>query len=153
VLANEIVKARMKHLFELSLMEYDASISEDEYIKLFEGLFSGRKDHSSSLNSEENIWGEFGDGKVSAITDDTIAKFVILWIESKERSEKSWYDSHYKTFYRQKYMRWIKDVYDYMRDRSNVWARSEKCEWFINTYLRDEALFYHKSLDSFINNI
>jgi len=155
VLANEVVKARMKHLFELSLMEYDSSISEDEYIKIFERLFRGRRDRISSLNSEENIWGEFGDGKVSAITGDTIAEFVDRWIKSKSvlRSEQSWYDAYYRTFYRQKFMPWIKDIYNYMRDRSNVWARSEMCEWFINTYLRDEALFYHKSLDSFINNI
>ena len=105
--------------------------------------------------NDKTIWGEFGDGKVSKMENDVIAEFAKRWINmhSKTRSEQSWYDAYYKQFYRGRFMPWIKDIYNYMRDRSNVWVKSEICEWFINTYLRDEGLFYYKSLDSFVNNI
>jgi len=153
ILVSEILEARMRHLFDLSQMEYDETISMKEYITIFEGLFSGKEDYIFHSNSKENIWGEFADGKVRKMGKDTIAEFVKRWISSKEMSEQSWYDRYYKKFYRGKFLPFMKNIYAYMRDRSNTWVKSEICEWFINTYLRDEALFNYKSLDSFINNI
>ncbi len=143
-MANDVVRARMKHLFELFQMEYDHGLSKDDYFNIFRDKIRSKKDYIYHYRSEVSIWSEFENGKVRAMTDNTIRELVNRWIDSKEMPEQSWYSNYYDKFYKEKYLSFINNLFNYMKERAQGKIKPFY-EWFLNTYLRNEGLFSYKS--------
>jgi hypothetical protein len=147
-MANDVVRARMKHLFELFQIEYDHRLSKDNYFNIFREQIRSRKDYIYHYRSEVNIWSEFESGKVRAMTDNMIRELVNRWINSKKMPEQSWYSNYYAKFYREKYLSFISRIFNYMKERAQG-KTSPFYEWFLNNYLRNEGLFSYKSSHPF----
>ena len=139
-MANDVVRARMKHLFELFQMEYNDRLSEDDYFNIFRDQIRSKKDYIYHYKSEVSIWNEFESGKVREMTDNTIRELVNRWIDSKKMPEQSWYSRYYDKFYREKYLSFINNLFNYMKQRAQGNTKPFY-EWFLNIYLRNELLF------------
>jgi len=138
-MANDIIEARMTHLYELFQMKYNEDLSRKEYIELFKAKFKDRKAYIYHYKTEVNIWNEFENGKVNRLTDEIIEKWVDRWIESKTMSEQLWYRKYYKELY-ERYDRLIKGAIKYLKEGKVL--RSPYFEWLINTHLLGEAFPY-----------
>ncbi len=138
-MVNDIIEARMRHLYELYQMEYNEDVSKQQYKKIFKEKFRSRMDYIFHYRGEVNIWSEFENGKVRGISDKTIEGWVDRWIDSKTKSEKQWYGKYYKKFYEEKYLPVINKAMEYVKQGNpSPWY-----DWFLYTYLLNETFPYH----------
>lgn len=138
---NDIIEVRMRHFYELFLMKYNPDISKEEYFSIFKEKFIKRKDYIHHFRFEVNIWNEFGNGKVSVLTDNIIKEWVDKWIDSKTMSEEDWYKKslEYKEFYFKKYKLFFEKVITFAENGNPT----PYYEWFLNTHLLGEVFPYH----------
>ncbi len=137
-MANDVIEARMRHLYELFQKDYDNTVLRDDYVEYFKKQFEGRKDYIFHYDSKVNIWNSFENGKVVGLTDAIIEQWVDRWIDSKEMSEIDWYNKYYDQFYNLHYGSFILSIKSHMEQ--NTLNRFDT--WFLNKYLPGEVYPY-----------
>jgi hypothetical protein len=138
-MANDVVEARMKHLYELLQMDYNLELSREEYLNIFKQMFKKRKAFIFHYGKEVHIWKEFENGKVFSLKDSIIEEFVDRWIYSKKNSEGRWYRKYgYEQFYI-KYLKIGKKIIKY----AHIGKPTPWYMWFLTDYIRKEIFPYH----------
>ena len=125
-------------------MDYDSSISIDDYVEYFKKQFEKRKDYIFHYKTEVNIWNSFENGKVAGLTDTIIEQWVERWVDSKEMSEIDWYNNHYGRFYNWYYYPFTSYLVKKLKEDARLNAFDT---WFINNYLPGEVYPYTYSDD------
>ena len=140
-LINDLVEARIRHLFELCSLPYDNKFSRKYYNNKFKRIFEEKKDFIPYYGENANIWDEFYDNitdkTVSGLTNENIFEFVKRWIDSKKMNEQSWYIKYYEEFYAQKYLDFLQKLEKYKKNRGNSEIKPFY-EWFLEEYLNKE---------------
>lgn len=136
--ARNIIKARMRHLYEIYKMSYDYTLTKQDYIKIFREKFRNKKDYIFQYNKDVNIWSQFEEGKIFRLNEKIIKKFVNRWIKSKTISELTWYNEYYKEFYHKKYLIFMKNLETYKKESLKNGRISPFYKWFLAEYLPNE---------------
>jgi len=137
-IGNNIIEARMRHLYELDKISFDKKLTTHDYYRIFREKFRNKKEYIFQFRKDVNIWNEFEFGQIHRLTDRNIEGFIKRWIKSKQLSEISWYNDYYKEFYIKKYLRFMRNLEIYKKENLEDGRISPFYEWFLNEYLLNE---------------
>ncbi len=148
---NEIIKARMKHLIDLSIKTKGMSPKQCEAFLRKEFKNKQVTIQGTKGLFDVKLWGSIDKLGIEGLSKDNMDDFIQRWLKWNfdKVSEKEWFeDNGYKEFY-EKWLQFkteiLRDMREYNKFDPEKLSQSEKellesyfSYWFINVYLENE---------------